>query len=110
MPNQPNDTAMIREILTRRLNHPEWPYPDLIVIDGGITQYRAAKRVLDEFHKRHTTNNIRLVSYAKPQRKIIGMSEAPRELQELIERIIHQTHNFVIRYHRQVREREFIPR
>ncbi|TSC83241.1 MAG: excinuclease ABC subunit C, partial [Parcubacteria group bacterium Gr01-1014_19] len=102
-----DDPRMIEEILSRRLNHPEWPYPDLIVIDGGITQYRAAKRVLDEFHKRHTTNNIRLVSYAKPQRKIIGMSEAPRELQELIERIIHQTHNFVIRYHRQVREREF---
>ena len=105
-----DDPRMIGEILERRLNHPEWPYPDLIVIDGGITQYRAAKRVLDEFHKRHTTNNIQLISYAKPQRKVIGMSQAPRELQELIERIIHQTHNFVIRYHRQVREREFIPR
>ncbi|MDO8466643.1 MAG: GIY-YIG nuclease family protein [bacterium] len=100
-----DDPRMISEVLGRRLNHPEWPYPDLIVIDGGITQYRAAKRVLDEFHKRHTTDDIRLVSYAKPHRKVIGMAEAPKELQELIERAIHQTHNFVIRYHRQVRSK-----
>ncbi|MEK7640826.1 MAG: GIY-YIG nuclease family protein [Patescibacteria group bacterium] len=119
-----DDPRAIGEILGRRLNHPEWPYPDLIVIDGGITQYRAAKRVLDAFHLKHSkptskvgsptdsvgASNIKLVSYAKPQRKVIGMSQAPRELQELIERIIHQTHNFVIRYHRQVRAREFIPR
>ncbi|MEK7653939.1 MAG: GIY-YIG nuclease family protein [Patescibacteria group bacterium] len=102
-----DDPRMISEVLGRRLNHPEWPYPDLIVIDGGITQYRAAKRVLDTYPG---AAKIELVSYAKPQRKVIGMATAPRELQELIERIIHQTHNFVIRYHRQVRDRAFIPR
>ncbi len=111
-----DDPRMIGEILSRRLNHPEWPYPDLIVIDGGLMQYNAAKRVLDEFHKRHTTNdlqltkNIQLVSYAKPQRKVIGLANAPRELQELIEKAIYQTHRFVINYHRQVRSKEFIPR
>jgi excinuclease ABC subunit C len=34
----PNDPAMLREILTRRLKHSEWPYPDLIVLDGGLPQ------------------------------------------------------------------------
>jgi len=35
---KPNDPAMLREIITRRLNHPEWTYPDLIVLDGGLPQ------------------------------------------------------------------------
>ena len=119
-----DDPKMIGEILSRRLNHPEWPYPDLIIIDGGITQYRAAKRVLDAFHLKHSkptskvgsptgsvgASNIKLLSYAKPQRKVIGMAKAPKELQELIERAIYQTHWFVINYHRQVRARKFIPK
>ena len=104
-----DDPRMIEEILSRRLNHPEWPFPDLIIIDGGITQYRAAKRVLDEFHLQHQTSNIKLISYANPQRKVIGMSQAPRELQELIERAIYQTHRFVINYHRTIRARNFLP-
>lgn len=37
-----NDIAMIKETLRRRLNHPEWPRPDLILIDGGRAQLNAA--------------------------------------------------------------------
>ena len=43
-----NDTAMLREILERRLNHPEWPFPDLIVIDGGKGQVSSAMSVLKD--------------------------------------------------------------
>jgi excinuclease ABC subunit C len=42
----PNDPGMMTEALTRRLNHPEWDYPDLIVIDGGRTQLNAAFKVI----------------------------------------------------------------
>ncbi len=41
-----NDTAMLREILERRLNHPEWPFPDLILIDGGKGQVSSTLAVL----------------------------------------------------------------
>ena len=37
----PNDVAMHREVIRRRMNHPEWPYPDLMVIDGGKPQLNA---------------------------------------------------------------------
>ncbi len=40
-----DDTKSIAEVVARRLGHPEWPAPDLIVIDGGIGQYNAVKRV-----------------------------------------------------------------
>lgn len=41
-----DDIASLREILTRRLGHPEWPFPDSIVIDGGTTHKKAAESVL----------------------------------------------------------------
>lgn len=40
----PNDYQMLKEALARRQNHPEWGQPDLIVIDGGKGQLRAALR------------------------------------------------------------------
>ena len=39
----------------------------------------------------------------------VPLLELSKELRELIDRAIYQTHNFVIRFHRQVRGREFIP-
>lgn len=43
-----DDIASLREILVRRLGHPEWPFPNLIVVDGGTAQKRAAEAVLKE--------------------------------------------------------------
>src|SRR3989338_3755338 len=42
MKNEPNDIAMLKEVLMRRLAHSEWTYPDLILIDGGKAQLNAA--------------------------------------------------------------------
>ena len=41
----PNDYEMLKEALVRRQNHPEWGEPDLVVIDGGKGQVRAAMSV-----------------------------------------------------------------
>jgi excinuclease ABC subunit C len=41
----PNDYAMLQEALLRRQNHPEWGIPDLVVIDGGKGQLRAALKI-----------------------------------------------------------------
>lgn len=43
-----DDISSLKEILSRRLGHPEWPFPHAIVIDGGKTQKRAAEQVLAE--------------------------------------------------------------
>ena len=48
--NRPNDTAMLREIISRRFNHPEWPFPDLILIDGGKAQLNAAYLVISNYY------------------------------------------------------------
>ena len=43
-----DDAAALREILLRRLGHPEWPYPSLIVVDGGQVQLSVAQKVLSD--------------------------------------------------------------
>lgn len=39
-----DDPAMMHETITRRLHHPEWQFPDVMLIDGGPTQLQAALR------------------------------------------------------------------
>ena len=41
----PNDFAMLQEALQRRQNHLEWGVPNLLLIDGGKGQLRAALKV-----------------------------------------------------------------
>lgn len=41
-----DDIASLKEILLRRLGHPEWPLPKAIVVDGGKAQKKAAESVL----------------------------------------------------------------
>ena len=43
-----DDIASLRELLLRRLNHPEWSLPNAIVVDGGAAQKRAAETVLTQ--------------------------------------------------------------
>ena len=45
-----NDTAMLKEILERRFRHNEWPFPDLILIDGGKAQLNAAHSVISNYY------------------------------------------------------------
>lgn len=44
-----DDIASLKEILSRRLNHPEWQFPNVIVVDGGKTHKKTAEKVLAEF-------------------------------------------------------------
>lgn len=43
-----NDIASLKEILNRRLGHPEWPLPKAFVVDGGKTHKKAAEDVMKE--------------------------------------------------------------
>jgi excinuclease ABC subunit C len=38
---------MIKEVVWRRLRHPEWGSPDLLVVDGGKPQLASASSVSD---------------------------------------------------------------
>ena len=58
-----NDTGALKQVLERRFAHPEWTYPDLIVMDGG----RAQKNVAHKFFKKHGLS-IPVVSVVKNEK------------------------------------------
>jgi excinuclease ABC subunit C len=44
-----DDLKSMTEMLTRRLKHPEWDYPDLILLDGGVTQVNAILPLVEPY-------------------------------------------------------------
>ncbi|MGI6103400.1 MAG: UvrB/UvrC motif-containing protein [Patescibacteria group bacterium] len=110
-----NDVAMIREVVTRRLNHPEWGTPDLILIDGGLAQVNAARVAA----KRAGQPNLPIAGVVKgPQRKLarLVLTDAARDwlnnhrlttqLFEPVARLARdEAHRFAIKYHRKVRNK-----
>lgn len=96
-----NDPAMIAEVVSRRLNHPDWPRPDLIVVDGGKAQLNAALRALRK-------RPIRIIALAKrqedvyfPERKNpIRADSLGQATKHLLQSLRDETHRFAIQYHR----------
>ena len=99
-----NDPGALKEVLTRRLKHPQWPLPQLIVVDGSTAQKNALELVLrqhaivipvvgvvkDERHK-----PIRLIG----QKKIIDLHKQSILLANA------ESHRFAIAYHRNKRRK-----
>lgn len=44
-----DDLKSMREVISRRLKHKEWDYPDLIILDGGITQVKAVLPLVEPY-------------------------------------------------------------
>ncbi len=99
-----DDIASLKEILSRRLGHPEWPLPKAFVIDGGTAQKKAAESVLAE-----AGVAIPVMAVVKDERhrprEIIGarragVSEADAVLAN------SEAHRFSLARHRAARSRE----
>jgi|SRR3989344_46624 len=108
--HKPNDIAMLKEILQRRLRHPEWPYPEAMLIDGGIAQLNigiAAKNARPE------TKNIKVISIAKGKRELlienqkehIPLKNLPQEIYNLVVHLDDQAHRFAITFHKKLRKK-----
>ncbi len=110
-----NDVAMIKEVLSRRLKHHEWPYPELMLIDGGIGQLNVALKLKSQNSKLKT---IRFMALAKKENKLfiegkkkpIMLKTLPREIFKLILHLRDEAHRFAITYHRKLRARLLLPK
>ena len=99
-----DDLKSLTEVLTRRLKHKEWEYPDLIVLDGGVGQVNAILKVVEPF-------NIPVIGRDKSgdhsksaKVKIICDGKAvtlnsSSHISRLIARIDEESHRFAITYH-----------
>lgn len=102
----PNDTDMLREVLQRRLLHHEWPFPDMILVDGGKGQVTIAVKMLRSYEL-----NIPVIGFAKgPSRKgeklIFSQALAGYSL-DLLRALRDEAHRFAQNYYRQLHGRQF---
>ena len=106
----PNDFAMIEEVLIRRLKHKEWPYPNLLVVDGGKGQVSAANKAIKQFN----ILEIPIIGLAKKEETIITSHLAEIKLPKdssalkLVMRIRDEAHRFAITYHKKLRSKNLI--
>jgi excinuclease ABC subunit C len=102
-----DDTAGLKEILIRRFGHPEWKYPDLIVIDGGLGQINAAKEVIQKVGL-----NIPIVSVVKNEAHkpdhFLGDEKVVADHGKDALLANSEAHRFAIAYHKKVRARRFL--
>ena len=99
-----NDTAALKEMLDRRLNHPEWPLPQIIVVDGATAQKNAAEAVL-----KARNIVIPVVAVVKDDRhkptRLIGQKHLLELHQQSILHANAEAHRFSITYHRLKRDK-----
>ncbi len=97
-----DDIAGLVEILSRRLNHGEWPYPDIIVVDGNENVMYAAEAVL-----KARRISIPVVAVTKDERhkaaRLVGADRLPQARQKEIIAVNAEAHRFAINFHRKRR-------
>jgi excinuclease ABC subunit C len=102
----PNDFAMMREVIKRRLTHKEWGKPDLIIVDGGKGQISSAQKALFE-----SNVEIPIIGIAKREEILITSDfkniKLPKDSSALIlvRRIRDEAHRFAITYHKKLRSK-----
>lgn len=110
-----NDTAMLREVLLRRLRHIEWPLPDIMLIDGGRGQLNIALKTIQSVTRSNLVNLI-IVSIAKREEELytpehktpFKLKEMPTALLYLIQQIRNEAHRFAIFYYRKQHRMDFV--
>ena len=100
-----DDLKSMQEVITRRLKHEEWGFPDLIILDGGMTQVNAILSLVEPFgipiigrdksgdHSKSA--GVRLVIPNKDSLLLPTGSHIAR----LIARVDEESHRFAITYH-----------
>ncbi|MCL5438933.1 MAG: hypothetical protein M1268_03005 [Patescibacteria group bacterium] len=102
----PNDFAMMKEILIRRLKRDDWEFPDLIVVDGGKNQVSAALEAMETVKKKIPLIGLakRLETIVTPEFSEITLARNGNAL-KLLMRIRDESHRFAITYHRKLRSK-----
>ena len=103
-----NDVAMLKEIITRRMTHKEWPMPEVILVDGGKPQLAATNWVISKYrnieislialtkNKKHVGDHIYIAGKNEP----ISLNVLPPPLKNLLMHLDSEAHRFAIKHYR----------
>ena len=99
-----DDLKSLVEVISRRLKHTEWEYPDLIILDGGATQVNAVLPLTqplgipvigrDKSGDHSKSSGIKIIFSGK-----MTPLPAGSHIARLIARIDEEAHRFAITYH-----------
>lgn len=102
-----NDAGALTEVLTRRLAHTEWLYPQLIVVDGNAIQLNAARKVL-----RSAQLDIPIVAVTKDEhhkpKSLSGDKALIATHKYAILLANHEAHRFAVTFHRARRKKAMV--
>ena len=106
-----DDLKSMQEVLTRRLKHREWDFPDLIILDGGATQVKAVLPLLEPYNipvigrdksgDHAKSAGVKLVVPDTTSSFNLKYQELPTgsHIARLIARVDEESHRFAITYH-----------
>ncbi len=105
-----NDVGMMSEVLERYLDHLEEKgadLPDLVVVDGGVPQLRAALKVRGEKGYNFPVAGLakRLEELYLETGEVVSLPKHSSAL-HLVQRLRDEAHRFAQRYHHKLRERK----
>lgn len=115
-----NDIAMMREVISRRLNRYNqkgWDISDMILIDGGVGQLNSALKAAEEFGLLKDIDIISIAKgrlseetdkiYIRDEKRPVVFRKNSEELLYLM-RIRDEAHRFAITFHKSLRKKRFI--
>ena len=104
-----NDIGALKETITRRLNHSEWPSPDVIVVDGSDAQKRVAESTLARCAIKADVVAVVKNERHKPE-AVLGNEQLISEFKREILLVNSEAHRFAVKYHRKLRQKNSLPR
>lgn len=102
-----DDPGALKEILSRRLGHDEWPLPRLIVVDGATAQINVAESLLKELGMKIPVVGVVKDEKHRP-REIRGFSATLGAGERDILLANAEAHRYAIGYHRSSSRRELL--
>ena len=114
--DQPNDYAMMAEMIGRLIDH--YPkLPDLILVDGGKGQLNILKNLLEKIPGEQRPDILALAKKTfraqggkdgiyLPNRKNPVRLSSDSPLLHFLERVRDEAHRFALAYHHKLREKE----
>lgn len=102
-----NDISALQEILVRRLKHPEWPYPEFIVVDGSNPHRKAADKILQA--ENLTIPVLSVVKDVRHKPKdILGNVDLAARFEKEIILVNAEAHRFALTFHKKKRSKAFL--
>jgi len=98
-----DDIASLKEILSRRLGHPEWPLPKAFIVDGGKTHKKAAEDVLKEVGIGLPVVAVVKDEKHRPREVLGGMRAGVSDADAVL--VNSEAHRFALSNHRKARTR-----